>query len=193
LAGNYVGNQPAVNVPAQSPPPPFDWKLLFDRVIAGGSPTVDFTGLTGYAAYRFLLSSVCPATDAAQLAIRISFDNGVSWRADAAYDVAISGWDTSGVAVVSHAVNAVNGLLVAGNQSNDAANGLNGEILTNGPEAPRFAMTINAQTYSTTGRFSHCNGMNCYRNAGVMNAFRFFYAPGNFGHGRILVYGIRGA
>ena len=54
------------------------WALLATGT-ASGSAALDFTGLTGYSSYAFVLSNIVPATNAVDLWLRVSTDNGSSF------------------------------------------------------------------------------------------------------------------
>jgi hypothetical protein len=54
-------------------------RVLISTATASSSASLDFTGLTGYDSYDFELELITPATDAVNLNMRVSVNNGSSY------------------------------------------------------------------------------------------------------------------
>ena len=173
--------------------------VLLSTGSASSSATLDFTGLTGYSSYVFVISDIVPATDGAILWMRVSVDNGANYKAGASdYRWANFGTNDS-------ATNGSNGdtadseieMSSSTGVSNDATYaGVTGTLYTGDISKSSayhgFTYLLTEHT-GTSGAESARYGSGRYiSTAAALNAMRFMFSTGNIAAGTIKCYGVRG-
>lgn len=169
------------------------WVLLSTGT-ASSSATLDFTGLTGYSAYTFLLEHVTPATNAADLDMRISEDNGSTWKAGAAnYQYGGVNYNTAGTSGGVGNASATSVALITG-LNNGSLEGASGTVtwfdLTVVAEKDYIAQIFGLASSGT--RFGMSSGGSYVGDTSTINGVRFLMSSGNIASGIIKCYGVRG-
>jgi hypothetical protein len=159
---------------------------------AVSSAALDFTGLTGYGSYRFVLSNVAPTDGGVAFQVRASTNNGVSFQAGAT-DYVYANWVVnSGGGSGATASTSVSSMLLANSITTSLINGISGQFAT--PEmssAKNHHCTWQLAFYDGTS-FNNINGMGAYTSTQVaVNALRFMMSAGNVSTGQIKCYGLR--
>lgn len=172
------------------------WYLLESKT-AAASPTLDFNNLTGYAAYQFVISALVPVTNLVELWIRISKDNGATFRATAA-DYRYANWIVSTDASSGVSVSAADTeiLLVAGVANVGTVGGVGTGIVTvanldnsSGPMDKHFIQEV---TNYNGANFIRSTGTGVYvADQGAINGIRFMFSSGNIASGIIKCLGLR--
>jgi hypothetical protein len=160
---------------------------------AASSASLDFTGLTGFAAYELHLNSIRPVSDAVALWLRASTSNGAQFTTTLAYGYANVGL-LVGTGFVQTTSNTDTKIVIQSDSSSSAtANGISGKI-TFVPTQGHMA------TWQAIGRNSAGGGGNMFSNAGggffvsgVPNALRLEVSSGNIATGTVYCYGVRNA
>jgi hypothetical protein len=170
--------------------------VLLATAIASSSSSLDFTGLTGFESYEFIVENLVPATHAVLLQTVISQDNGSTWKT-AAGNYRYVGWtaDSAGTYGVlgSNGTTAINLQNVVNSNTNA---GVSGKVLW-----PNLGSTVKYK--EPIYQFSSFNENGGYWNTTIgggvyigdtnaVNGVRFFFSSGNIFSGTIKCYGIRG-
>lgn len=169
--------------------------VLISTGTASSSSSLDFTGLTGFASYEFVLSAVIPATDSVALRVRFSQDNGSSFKSGASdYSYITREHDTSDTAATYNSAGTAQ-IVIAGVVSNASGWGVSGVLRTNdlASSSVRKALTgvlghLNAGPVDTVGMHSS----HFIADTAVVDAVRFLFSSGNIASGTIKCYGRRG-
>lgn len=156
------------------------WQLL-QTLTANNSATLTFTNLGRYRAYVFVINSILPATNATNLRMQVSNNNGSSFAASG-YNSGINYWAYNS-ATVNNA-NATTFAMIAASSSNSAQ--ISGTV---------YATPGNGNYWGTVAYQSTVTGVNSFGTCGggsgiVFNAFQFSMSSGNITSGTISVYGI---
>jgi hypothetical protein len=181
----------AVLMPAAAMPIPA-MELLAEK-IAANSAQLDFVGLAGFGAYRFMLTNVVPANNGVHLWARFSVDGGASFDAGNNYVFAASGCDWAGAAYANCNNAGTVAIALAVNVGNIAlGGGYCGEsILAEPAAAIRASLRMSAWFNSAAGMV-HVHGGGVYTVTGsAVNAVRFLFSAGNIASGSIRCYGIQ--
>lgn len=191
----YDGTQfQLVSAPANSSA----WVFLSSGT-ASSSSSLDFTGLTGYASYAFLLENLVPATDGTALWMRVSKDNS-TWHAganDYAYAINFNLVGTGTGSVNSGGAAQI--VLASDSDSGITTQGHSGLVMAHGLAS---ATQIKHFTHSLMGAnttplyFSNHGGSAAPLTTAVIGAVtgvRFLFSSGNISTGTVRCYGIRGS
>jgi hypothetical protein len=103
------------------------WALISSGT-ASNSTTLDFIGLTGYSAYWFMITDpLVPVTNAVDLWIRISQDNGSTFKSGGT-DYTYESYEVlaSNTSAINSASTGAAQLIAAATVGNSAANGIGG-------------------------------------------------------------------
>jgi hypothetical protein len=170
------------------------WELISTGT-ASNSATLDFTGLTGYAAYAFVFGHVRPATDGASLQIRVSEDNGSNWQADASdYSYGYERIGSAGGETIANSTGAAAGLLIDSVRNDANAYQVCGTLIAADlGSASGQVFTYEVAAILTDDNLWVSNGAIAYIGAAaVVNGIRVMYSSGNIASGVVKCYGIRG-
>ena len=169
--------------------------IFIEEKTASSSAQLDFTDLTDFDSYFFILKNVVPATNAVSLQLRVSDDNGSTFKSGASdYKWAVQGVeDASGtVALGDNADSEIE--LTASNMSNSSTDGWSGTILLINPKDTSnnfFSECTGNYLNSAASRLTHVRGGGSYRATAAIDAARIRFSSGNISTGSIKVYGIR--
>lgn len=170
------------NVTAMTPQATFGggWSRIY-TLTASASATLDFTNLPTYAIYAFVINNLKPATNATQLLLRASSNNGSTFAATG-YTAGINYTSYNSATVTN--VNATTSGPLTSNASNGV--GISGII---------YFTTGNGFFWGTTSYLSTDSAVNAFGTTGggvgiVPNAFRFLMSSGNLTSGTITIYGL---
>ncbi len=146
---------------------------------ASASATLDFTNLSNYSAILFVLEHVLPTTNAVNLHVRVSIDNGANYIA--------SGAQSS---------TGANQMLASANPLGNSSNvGANGTVLATGLDSATAAKYFNIDTSygSSTPSNERAIGTGVNSTTSAINAVRFLMSSGSIASGTIRAFGIRKA
>jgi hypothetical protein len=160
---------------------------------ASASSSIVFTGLSStYSTYYVFLDNVVAATDAANLLLRTSSDNGVS------YDTGASDYIKNSFAVNSDAGSGATGqtasfILVAAAVENTPSLGISSQITIINPSNSSYRKSIFFNSYYqlASGLFQFQNAASQRTSTDAINAIQFIFSPGNITTGTFKLYGIR--
>lgn len=163
---------------------------------ASSSATIDFTNLTGYSAYTFIITTpLIPATNAVDLWMRVSEDNGGTFKSGGtdyvygSYDIASN--NTSGI---NGASTGAAQMIVSSSISNSATNGISGYIYADnlGGTTTNKRLTWRTNRYNGTNHVALFGGGLYVTDQAAINAVRFLFSSGNIASGTIKAFGLRG-
>lgn len=183
--GTYVvpsGNSYISNVTTQAPMVVVGggWSFI-KSIAASASATIDFTTLPTYTSYAFVLRNVLLATNAQQLLMRISNDNGSTFAATG-YTAGLN-YTSYNSATVTNA-NATTSFPLTSAASSGL--GISGTIFISTGTAAAWGQTFYQSTTSGVVAFANIGG-----NGNIVpNAFRFLSSSGNITSGVIAIYGL---
>lgn len=162
--------------------------VLLSTATASNSATLDFTDLTGYRAYVFDMSALIPATNAVGFTLRISTDNGSTWKSGAS-DYAYGGARLAGATGYVNST-AATFMGVVDSVSNSRS-GVSGRVI-----APSLSSGINAHfvwevaadltdsaIWGVFGSGKYAAGTD------AINGVRFLMTSGNITSGTVRCYG----
>ena len=169
------------------------WTLISTTALTPGNASIDFTGLTSFTHYKFMLDGLRPATDGAVLMVRLSDDNGSTF-ATSSYTSAIRSQKTT-----TEALTGGEGLagIHIGSTSQTPGSASEWGVAEVHFVAPQLATvygyvmfntvysgTANDPTYVEGGGFLKTGtGLDT-------DAVRFIRTTGNIGDGNISLYGL---
>lgn len=172
--------------------------VLIERQTASGDATIDFTtGIDGtYDEYMFRLDAVLPATDDAELRMRVSDDGGSTFETGASYYQFVylgrtpSGSvepDSSGEAYIRlTSTSAGYGIGTAAGEP-----GLNGEIKFSAPSVARQHMfRAKVEYVRAGGPLIFLTGAALETGGLAINGIRFYMNTGNIASGTFELYGV---
>lgn len=164
-------------------------QILLSTQTAANVAALDFTGLTGFSSYLFIVDDLLAATDSANGLIRASVDNGANFLSTAIY-----AWVENGLINGSGSTGAGGGGATSSQwgraMDNAASNGWSGTIVVT-PNSALCKFTHNIFGYDgAAGALATYNGGGAISAASV-NAIRFLMSSGNITSGTIKCYGIR--
>lgn len=168
-------------------------KVLLAAATASSSATLDFTNLSGFAAYELEFEMVRPATDGQTLQLQVSDDNGSSWKSgESDYGYTYTRTFSSASIQNNSASSAVNVLDAV---SNNASWGVSGVVrahaLSQSSSGKTFTWLVGAFLNDGNPWSSNGAGMHLAASAAV-NGVRVKFGSGNIAAGTIRCYGIRG-
>jgi hypothetical protein len=171
-------------------------------VTASAVATVDFVNGSGgvvidstYRAYALVLTSLRPASDGADLWMRVSDDGGSTWESGAGeYDYGGTQRLTSGTTVTGFNSTGAAQIVLAFAAKNNADNGASGIIVgydTQGAGNRVFKYDTAHVNSGNAGE--NINGMAFANTGGPLNGFRIMFSTGNITSGTITLYGLASA
>lgn len=171
------------------------WQLL-STATAAASAALDFTALTGYYAYAFILTNLVPATDSTALWMRVSKDN-LTWHA---------GVDDYGYALTFNLVGLGNGsvndgsdnqiVLASDTDAGVTTQGHSGFVIGTGFSSStqvKHFTHITMGVNSTPAYFSNHGGSSAHlatSGLAAITGVRFMFSSGNIASGTVKCYGI---
>ncbi len=161
---------------------------------ASASATLDFTNLSNYSAILFVLEHVLPTTNAVNLHVRVSIDNGANYIASG-YDYALWVVNAAGATGAQSSTGA-NQMLASANPLGNSSNvGANGTVLATGLDSATAAKYFNIDTSygSSTPSNERAIGTGVNSTTSAINAVRFLMSSGSIASGTIRAFGIRKA
>ena len=188
LTSNGAGAAPTFQTPGGSA-----GLVLLSTTTASANATIDITGLTGYSHYRIYLSAVEPATDAQDLRMRTSTNNGST------FDSGVSdyAWVVSQDLMSITPSNALTGdnadaAITLAESVGTAANEyvqLVIDIIGAG-DAKYTAITAYGILEDQGGQHRSVSSRGIRLSAAAVDAVQFFFASGNVNTGTFTAYGI---
>jgi len=170
--------------------------VLLEQHAASSSASLDFTSWysSAYDDYLVRFIGILPATDGANLYLKVSTDGGSTWSA-ANYAWALMGYGTGGTqANANQGGDSASGILLMGNMENTTSTGGgSGELsLFNPGSATRAkAMTYFTNFRAADGAWYRWVGGGAWKDdTNDINGLRFIYDSGNIAEGTIRIYGI---
>jgi hypothetical protein len=173
------------------------WVYL-TKTSASASASVTFTNtyLTStYNKYVIILQNVIPATDAVLLYVRISTDNGATWKSGASdYAYAGNTNSTSTVASIGNTGDTEIQLSLT-NQGNAAGETTNAVIWLWDPLNVNTRTGIDAKSnlHTTTTAPFMTSVFGEYTTAGATDGIQFIFSSGNIASGDFIIYGVKDA
>lgn len=156
------------------------WQLL-QTLTANNSASLTFTNLGLYKCYAFIINTLLPQTNATNLRMQVSNNNGSSFTASG-YNSGIN-YSAYNSATVNNA-NATTFAMIAASSSNGAQ--ISGTIYITQGNANYWGTVSYTSTVTGVNSFGTCGG-----GTGVgANAFQFSMSSGNMVSGTISIYGI---
>lgn len=157
---------------------------------ASASATIDFTGLSStYRTFAIVLSDIAPATDAVNLYIRTSTDNGSTYDSGAS-DYKYNTTTTSGSATISNGTGNAQLLvgLTVGNSTNEKTSGI---VYLHNPQGTTGAvLTWHVNGMSPSNLAQNMIGCGIRMASADVDAIRFLFSSGNIASGTFTLYGI---
>jgi len=163
--------------------------VLISSPTASNSASLTFTGLATYQNYMLVLEGMRAQTDATNLLIQLSTNNGVSYISTG-YTTGFN-YSSYNSATITN-VNVTNGFIVCGPARNAGGwpsavyflyDMLDGANFTNGSGQASFITSSNVISFGTGGGNSG--------NFAAVNAIQVLYSSGNIVSGRVSLYGIK--
>lgn len=173
------------------------WVYL-TKTSASASASVTFTStyLTStYNKYVILLQNVIPATDAVLLYVRVSTDDGATWKSGASdYAYAGNTNSTSTVASLGNSGDTEIQLTIT-NMGNAAAEYTNAVIWLWDPlnASTRTGIAAQCNTHSTATAPIMTQLQGEYTTVGATNGIQFIFSSGNIASGDFIIYGVKDA
>jgi hypothetical protein len=169
-----------------------EW-VKVSSAVASNSATLDFTLPSGYLNFKIVISNLVPATDAVNLWLRTSANNGSSYDAGAsAYRYNNSFVSAAGV--ITGTGSAANAAMVVGGQiGNDSQELLCGELLVYDPADSSKNTSLTWNTIYTTagGSTNGVFGGGIRLAAEALTNLRLMFSSGNIASGTITLYGLK--
>lgn len=168
--------------------------VLLTATTLSSSATANFTLPSGYASHIFVLTAVRPATDGAQLQIRMSTDGGTTFNA-LTYCFVINDITAATTPNTTNSGDNSDSLLdVTGAVGNATGEGVCGRVELFGANTSTRATAITSLTrIDTAGVTSRISGAGNILTAATVNAMQFRYSSGNLADGTIYHYGVKNA
>lgn len=172
---------------------------FIEEKTASNDSEIDFINLTQHSSYYILLQNVIPITNQVTLNVRVSDDNGSSFKAGAS-DYRWTGTrSTDGSELGSPADSSDSEIEITASGSsfglsNDGNTGYTGRIDLLNPlvtDREFFIRYEGSYQQVSVGRFIHVNGSGNYQANAAINAIRFLISSGNISSGKFRLYGIR--
>lgn len=177
-------------------------KVLLGSATAAASASLTFTSLLSstYDIYELEFVNLVPATDAQNLLLRLSIDNGATYKAGAAdYQYYVNGINNAGAAVTPVSGGAT-AILIASGTSNVATDGgVNGIVriyAVNNTNARKWTTShLTCYTTAAGGQVMPGGGNTVLAalSTSAVNALQLLMGAGNLTSGAVYLYGIRKA
>lgn len=169
--------------------------VLLDTKTASSSSSLDFTNLTGFQNFVFVLDNLIPATNAVSFQAQISQDNGSSFKAGGA-DYHYAAWTVNDGAASGPATSAAtSAVTTTGAVSNNTSHGVSGTVQVHNLAATATQKAVDYKVWylNSGGLFESNAGTGQYTSdSNAINALRFKMSSGNIASGVIKLYGLRG-
>jgi hypothetical protein len=170
--------------------------VLLATGTASSSSSLDFTNLnSGFAGYLFELDSVLPATNAADLNVRVSEDNGATFKSGGSdYEYSQISVDTGATSGVGASA-AATGIACFAGTNNNSSHSIGGFVKATNLSSSSKSKNFNWSLWGLTsgGPFaSRAGGGGYVGTVNAVNGVRFIFSSGNIASGVIRCYGIRG-
>jgi hypothetical protein len=178
----FNGSSSGVNVTTQTPLKTMGggWSRI-KTLTASASATLDFTDLPSYTTYALVLNNLLPATNAQQLILRVSNNNGSSFSA-VGYNAGVNYTSYNSATVTN--VNSTTGAPLTSNSGNGV--GISGTVFVNFGNGFYHGQTAYGSTDSGLNAFGNCGGA-----TGLQpNAFRLLMSSGNLTSGNVTLFGL---
>lgn len=165
--------------------------VLLASATASNSATVVLTGMTGYSNYLIFFSNFTPATNATNLLVQFSTDNGSTFVSSAgAYryqNFAQVNTSLTGVSATSTSVQLSN------SHNNTAGVAAGGFIQILNPVGGFFTTLLYQSAYvdSSSVYRAYTTGARCEGTSSAINAIGFFMSSGNISTGNWQLYGVK--
>lgn len=167
--------------------------VFLEAHTASASSSLDFTTFISgtYDDYEFHLINIQPATDGANLQVRMGTGGGPTFDTGANYSSTSSEWQAAGGAVGGVESGATSIALTRNGVSSSSHVTLNGRINLYNPAATALYKVING-TWSVFGSGVRISGTvgGDYNSDTAVTAIRFLFSSGNIAAGIIRVYGV---
>ncbi|MBB3020659.1 hypothetical protein FHR70_003745 [Microvirga lupini] len=152
------------------------------------APFVDFTLSPGFRSYRLTFSEVQGAVNNAQLALRVSENDGASYRSTSGDYLKQMNYNTtaSGIATISASTETMP-LITAPIDNSNALNGASGCLTIHpGSASKRFSVNLQSEAIiNATNYLTIFNGsVKCLTNAARVNKIRLLMSSGNIATGK---------
>ena len=170
--------------------------VLLDDQTASSSAVLDFTSMitAAYDEYLFEFLNLIPATNAVDLWVRLSTDNGSTFDSGNSYNITVSANDQATPFVAGQAIaspTAAFKLRDNGDISNNANYGVCGYMRLFSPLGALYKRINYRVSYlSTATTLFRLDGDGVYKSATATDAIRFLMSSGNIASGIIRMYGI---
>ena len=166
--------------------------VLLSSQDASSSSTLNFTGLTGYTSYSVELCNVAPATNSVALVVRVSDDNGATYKAGGtdysyAYLRSASGGSSNQGSASASYIALIDAIR---NSANQGVTGYMTLGRLSGTRLKQFSWIIGG--YLADNAMWTANGSGAYAatDSTTINAIQFLTTSGNIASGTIRVYGV---
>lgn len=164
---------------------------------ASASASIQWTNTyitSTYSHYMVVVRNCAPATDGAVLGMRVSDDNGSTWKADAAnYAWAGTRASTSTTIQDGDAADSeiqLMGTLQQGNLAVEEAD-LDIDIYNPLSATVYTSCLVKATGYTTVTGICHTTLSGAYITAAATNGIQFLYSSGNIATGEFIIYGVK--
>jgi hypothetical protein len=177
--------------------------VLLASATASNSASIDFTSAidSTYDEYVIFFNNVVPATNGAQLYMRVSTDSGSTWKSGGTdYGYTSTGLNSAGTAV-SIASNGAAWMQIAGTSTADfglgnaAGRSSRGRVEISLPSSSSINKKLGWKTgWSSEGGTNYLytlSGEGEYRATTAINGIRFLMSSGNITSGSFYLYGIK--
>jgi hypothetical protein len=169
---------------------------LINTVTASSTASVAFTNLTAYKTYKIIITAAVPATNATQLLVYFSTDNGATYITGSNtyyYLITDNSGGSGGTLTFTGGLNTFIILTPNGQVNGSSYGGLNIEI-----SLPNFGTISNQQPIYWIGSYNFYNvsnqalvlGNGQSQNNALVNAIKLQYNSGNIASGTFKLYGL---
>jgi hypothetical protein len=164
---------------------------LIATVTAANSATIDLIGMTGFTNYFITFSNLTPVTNATDLRMRISTNNGSTFDATANYRYIEVVSNFGGSANIGSLTD-TSMIIASADLNNTAGVGGGGILDIINPAGGAYTTFISSSVYLTGGgvlQMSTTNGQ--WTQTTTVNAIRFLMSSGNISTGIFNLFGVK--
>jgi len=169
------------------------WKLIQEQT-ASSSAQIDFTGLSdSFRYYVIVLRNIKPATDAAELWIRMSVDGGATFITTNTYSYRTNYSVDDGVSTGNGASTGDSKIKVTLNTGNASDESQAGEIhlLNLSSTVNRKLVRFFQAVINSSPSLINYEGSGSNSTISIVNAVRLLFSAGNIASGTAALYGVR--
>lgn len=164
---------------------------LLETKTASNSASLDFTSrlVSTYDNYLLILNSVLPATNAANLQLRVSSDNGSTWIQGTSYSASYMYIGGGGGIGAVDSLDTSAFIIAAANKN--SLNGASGRLGVFGPLLAQYTQLIFAVNQINSGDslpYTYTGG-GAYKVTTAINALQVAFNSGNITSGSVSLYG----